>query len=98
MATILFDHPLFIQRNKHVEEIAGLEDALELLESWPSDQRGLAYETLLSACRRAASGSFPAEAIRNNLERFLRKARKLVEVDEVRRFGLIGKERRIGSQ
>ena len=97
MAITLFDHPLFVQRKHYVEEIAGLEDAFDLLETWPEDQRGLSHETLIKACQQAIEGRFPLAALRSNLERFLRKAAVLVEIEDVPNFGRLGSGRSLGS-
>lgn len=79
MALALFDRPLFVQHKHHVEEIATLEDAFDLLEAWPTEQRGLSHEVLMKACRQAYRGIFPLSALRLNLERFLRKAEACVD-------------------
>jgi hypothetical protein len=97
MAINLFDRPLFIQRKHYMEEIASLDDAFDLLESWPLDQRGLAHETLLRACREAASGRFPLPALRSNLERFLRKARVLAAIEDVPNFANIAPDRNVSG-
>ncbi|RYE51280.1 MAG: DUF982 domain-containing protein [Hyphomicrobiales bacterium] len=86
MATTLFDRPLFVQRKHYVEEIASLEDAVDLLETWPADQRGVPHEILMKACQRAANGQFPVAAVRLNLERFLRKAGALADIRDVPNF------------
>lgn len=97
MANALFDRPLFVQRKHFVEEIVGLEDAIELLEGWPAEHRGLAHETLMNACHEACNGRFPLDAIRSNLARFLRKADVLVAIEDVPNFGYISASRNIGS-
>jgi hypothetical protein len=98
MANLLFDRPLFVQREHFVEEVVSLEDAIDLLESWPAAQRGLAHETLMNACREACNGRFPLEAIRSNLTRFLRKAGILLQIEDVPNFGQISTSRTIGSR
>lgn len=96
MALTLFDRPLFVQRKHFVDEIASLEDAHDLLEAWPADQRGLAHETLMRACEDAANGRFPMAAIRDNLERFLKKAGVLAEIEDVPNFAGLTPDRNIG--
>jgi len=86
MATTLFDRPLFVQRKHYVEEIASLEEAFDLLEDWPADRRGVPHDILMEACQAAADGQFPIAAIRLNLERFLRKAGVLAEIEKVPNF------------
>lgn len=97
MAITLFDRPLFVQRKHFIDEIASLEDAFDLLEAWPSDQRGLPHETLIKACHEAANGRFPVAAIRYNLERFLKKAGLLAEIEDVPNFMGLTPDRNIGS-
>lgn len=93
-----FDHPLFVQRKHCIEEIASLDDAFDLLESWPLDQRGLPHETLLRACRETANGRFPLPALRSNLERFLRKAGVLATIEDMPNFANIASDSAIGSR
>lgn len=97
MATTLFDRPLFVQRKHYVEEIASLEKAFDLLEAWPADRRGLAHETLMKACQKAANGQFPLAAVRDNLERFLKKAGMLAAIEDVPNFGAMRSDRNLGS-
>lgn len=97
MASILFDHPIFVQRKRFIDEIASLDDTFDLLEEWPDDQRGLAYDTLLRACREAAAGRFPANAVAENLSRFLKKAGVLAEVEDVPNFARVTSNRSIGG-
>lgn len=97
MTVNLFEHPLFVQRKHYIEEIASLDDAFDLLESWPHDQRGLPHETLLRACREAASGRFPLAAARSNLERFLKKAGILAAIEDVPNFANVASDRNISG-
>ena len=97
MATTYFDRPLFVQRTHFVDEIASLEDAFDLLEVWPADQRGLAYEVLMKACEDAANGRFPIPAVRENLQRFLKKAGVLADIEDVPNFAGLAPDRNIGS-
>ena len=92
-----FDRPLFVQRKHYVDEIASLEDAFDLLETWPADQRGLAHETLMRACQEAANGRFPLAAVRKSLERFLRKAGVLAAIEDVSNFAALTPDWNIGS-
>lgn len=97
MAITLFDRPLFVQRKQYVEEVASLEDAFDLLERWPVDQRGLPHEVLMNACQEAATGRFPVAAVRQNLERFLKKAGFLAEIEDVPNFGQLSHNSNLGS-
>nr|WP_082728438.1 DUF982 domain-containing protein [Rhizobium altiplani] len=58
MALDLFDSPLFAQRKYFMQEITGLDDAFDLLDEWPTEQRDLSYETVLRVCRDAAAGTY----------------------------------------
>lgn len=83
MAPTLFDRPLFVQRKRYIEEIATLEDAFDLLEAWPAEDRGLAHEVVMDACQQAHAGKFPLGAFRTNLERFLKRENLLADVQEM---------------
>ena len=84
MGATLFDHPLFVQRKRYIEEIVSLQDAFDLLAAWPGDQRGLPHEVLVDACHAAAAGAVPLSALRANLERFLRRSGRLAKVNPLR--------------
>lgn len=72
----VFDTPVFVQSgNSLMEEIAGIEDALEFLYSWPKDRRGMIYETALRACQRAFDNGYPLSAAREAFCGFARWAR-----------------------
>ncbi len=73
MAEFSFNPPIYVRRPYCVEEIGSLDDALDFLEGWPSDGRGLIYEMVLRACREAYTEQFPLEAARENFRRFARK-------------------------
>ncbi|ANK85670.1 MULTISPECIES: DUF982 domain-containing protein [Rhizobium] len=64
--------PVFLHRQHFVAEITCLDEIFELLDEWPQDKRGLAYDTLLKACRDTAKGAFPLSAARENFRRFLK--------------------------
>lgn len=79
MSKLLFQEPVFMRKTDLIEEISGLDDALELLKSWPHDGRDLAYETMHGACVRAKHGHFPLTAVRENFRKFLKRVEMLVE-------------------
>ncbi|WP_156390349.1 DUF982 domain-containing protein, partial [Rhizobium sp. Root1203] len=83
MAPSFFDRAAYVRGRNFVEEIACLEDVFDFLDEWPEERRDLAYHTLFGACRKAANGSFPLEAVRENFERFTKKAGLLVEIEKV---------------
>lgn len=83
MALDLFDSPLFAQRKYFVQEITGLDDAFDLLDEWPTEQRDLSYETAVRVCRDAAAGKRSLPAAREDSRRFLKPKGKLVDVGEV---------------
>ena len=51
----------------------------------------------MNACQEATNGRFPLDALRANLERFLRKANVLAEIEDVPNFGRLTSNRNIGS-
>ncbi|RUM25310.1 DUF982 domain-containing protein [Rhizobium vallis] len=71
MSEARFD-PVFLDRKHFVDQVTCLDEIFDVLEEWPQDKRGLAYDTLLKACRDAASGRFPLSAARENFRRFLK--------------------------
>lgn len=97
MANTLFDAPLFLKKRHYIQELASLEDALDVLEEWPEDDRDTAFEVLEKACRMAAQGIFPLPAIRENLRRFLIKRHKLANIEEVPFLAKHSTDRNIGS-
>jgi hypothetical protein len=55
----MFDSPVFVQSgNTLIKEIAGLEDALEFLYSWPKRQTRGDLRTSLRACLRAFDSGY----------------------------------------
>lgn len=97
MATTLFDKPLFVKRDRYIQELGSLEDAFDFLDEWPVDKRGDSYEVLMKACRFAAQGVFPLSAIRENIRRFLIKERVLANVEEVPLFARSSSGQNLGS-
>jgi circadian clock protein KaiC len=97
MAGTLFDRPLFVRRNGYFQELASLEDVFDLLDDWPEEERGDAYEVLLKACRFAAQGIFPLSAVRENIRRFLIKHRALANIEEVPLILKQTHDRNVGS-
>ncbi len=47
MALGSFNSPLFVQRKHFIQEIAGLDDAFDLLDEWPEDQRNMAFDAVV---------------------------------------------------
>ena len=97
MAQTWFNQPIFVKRKHYFEEVAALEDAFDVLENWPNDERGIAYETVLNACHRAASGLFPIRAAEENFRRFIQKAGMLADIEEVPNFGTTQRPRNLGG-
>ncbi len=72
----MFDSPVFVQNGSGLlQEIAGIDDALEFLYEWPKDRRGVIYDTALRACRRAFDGGYPLSAARQAFCGFAKSAR-----------------------
>jgi hypothetical protein len=83
VANTLFDKPLFVKKARYIQELASLEDVFDLLDEWPVEKQGDTYQLLLKACRLAAQGVFPVEAIRENIRRFLMKEGILANFEKV---------------
>ncbi len=97
MANTLFDAPLFLKKRYYIQELASLEDALDVLEEWPEDDRDTTFEVLEKACRMAAQGIFPLPAVRENLRRFLIKRHMLANIEELPIVAKRNSDRNIGS-
>lgn len=55
----MFESPVFVKDgNNHIQEIAGLEDAVEFLYEWPRNRRGPIYDTALRACQKAFDSDY----------------------------------------
>lgn len=83
MALETFDHPIYAQHRHFIQEITGLDDVFDFLEEWPQDSRDIVYEVIVDACRKAASGQLPVQAVAENFRRFLKKHNMLADVKEV---------------
>jgi hypothetical protein len=83
MAFEMFEQPIYVQRTHYIEEITGLDDVLDFLDELPQDRRGLVYEVMVDACRKAASGQLPAQAVADDFRRFLKRHGKLADVKDV---------------
>ncbi|HET7413068.1 MAG TPA: DUF982 domain-containing protein [Pararhizobium sp.] len=80
----LFDAPVFVKSEKDsIKEIAGIADAIDLLDEWPLDRRDLVHETVLRACHSALDGQKPLETAQRALVGFARKAGILEDVTVV---------------
>nr|WP_313903139.1 DUF982 domain-containing protein [Rhizobium leguminosarum] len=55
---------------------------LDLLDEWPQNNRDIVYEVMLDACRKAASGQLPAQAVADNFRRFLKKRGILADIKD----------------
>lgn len=74
MSYRLFETPVFIKGGEHlIQEITGLEDAIDVLKEWPEERRDIIYETVLRACRGALDGQRPVEVARNAFVGFARR-------------------------
>ena len=83
MAFETFDSPIYAQQKHFIQEIARLDDVFDFLDEWPQDSRDIVYEVIVDACRKAASGQLPAQAVAENFRRFLKKHRMLADVKDV---------------
>src|SRR4051812_20788740 len=77
----LFDSPIYVKDgNRVVQQINGVIDALEFLEEWPSNQRGMTFEITQGALYGAYDSRLPAEAARNAFATWSRSAGILEDV------------------
>jgi len=83
MAFETFDRPIYAQRKHFIQEIAGLDDVFDFLDEWPQNSRDIVYEVIVEACRKAASGQLPVQAVAENFRRFLKKHNMLADAKEV---------------
>jgi hypothetical protein len=83
MAFETFAQPIYVQRMHYIEEITGLDDVFDFLDEWPQDRRDLVYEVMVDACRKAARGQLPVQAVADNFRRFLKRHGKLADVKDV---------------
>ena len=96
MSSARFD-PVLLHRKHFIDEITCLDEILDFLDEWPEDKRGLAYDTLLKACRDTASGRFPLSATRENFRRFLKMSGVLANVEAAPKFERLMNERTLGN-
>ncbi|MGM5054990.1 DUF982 domain-containing protein [Rhizobium sp. 814_E9_N1_1] len=80
MSSTRFD-PILLHRQHFIDEVTCLDEIFDVLDGWPEDKRGLAYDTLLKACRDTANGRFPLSAARENFRRFLKMSGVLAKVE-----------------
>ncbi|MBX4924942.1 DUF982 domain-containing protein [Rhizobium binae] len=89
--------PVFLRRQHFVAQITTLDEIIDFLDEWPQDKRGLAYDTLLRACRDTASGRFPLNAARENFRRFLKMSGVLAKAEGVPNFEHLMNDQTIGN-
>jgi hypothetical protein len=80
MSSTRFD-PILLHRQHFIDEVTCLDEIFDVLDGWPEDKRGLAYDTLLKASRDTANGRFPLSAARENFRRFLKMSGVLAMVE-----------------
>ena len=78
-----FAKPLYLRNGSYIQEIIGLDDALDFLEEWPEDRRTLPFELATEACLDAYVGKIPVGSALDNLERFAKGAKVLACVEEL---------------
>lgn len=82
MSDRLFDNPVFIKSGSHlIQEIAGIEDAIDFLYEWPEHDRDVIYEMTWKACCDAQNGLKPLNVARDAVAGFARK-RNILEKPE----------------
>lgn len=83
MSDRFFDSPIFVRDGKNlVQEIAGLQDAIDFLREWPDGERDVIYEIAWKTCCDAHNGFKPIFIARNAIEGFAKK-RNILEKPEV---------------
>ncbi len=83
MSDRLFDSPIFVRDGNYlVQEIAGVEDAIDFLHDWPDDDRDVIYEMTWKTCCDAQNGFKPISVARNAIEGFAKK-RNILEKPDV---------------
>ena len=66
MSDKLFDSPLYVKNGSFVvQQIQTIADALDFLDEWPADQRGMMFEATEEALHSAHDGRLPMSAARN---------------------------------
>lgn len=81
MSVKTFENPVFVRAvDGLIEEISGLEDALEFLYQWPKHRRGVIYATALRACQRAFDSDYPLAAARHAFAGFAKSVKILEEL------------------
>ena len=62
----LFDSPVYVKDgNLVVRQIQSIEDAVDFLEQWPQDKRGMVFEMTQQALYSACGSRLPLAAARN---------------------------------
>ncbi|MGX5843535.1 DUF982 domain-containing protein [Mesorhizobium sp. ArgA1] len=94
----LFDSPVLVRSESGlVQEIVGIEDALEFLYEWPKNRRGVIYDTALRACQRAFDSGYPLPAARQAFCGFARSARIYDDVTSALPWAATGAQSRDGG-
>ena len=95
MVAFLFDRSIYINREHYIQEVAGLDDAFDLLDEWPQAQRNMVYEVVSKACRDALIGTLPMGVAQETFRRFAKKAGTLIEAEDMPSFGRSGASRNL---
>ena len=66
MSDTYFDSPVYVKDGgRLVRQIQSVADALDFLDEWPVDRRGMMFEVAEEALHSAHDGRFPITAARN---------------------------------
>jgi len=80
----LFDKPVYVRNGSYlVQEIAGVEDAIDFLERWPKRKRDTIHERALATCYAALDGRRPSIAAYISFTGFAKRADILEDFDAV---------------
>ncbi|MGX8009013.1 DUF982 domain-containing protein [Mesorhizobium sp. ORM8.1] len=80
METDAFKQPVFVGENGYIQKIDCVMDAIEFLEEWPVEKRGLLHAAACEACYSAYDGRKPVEAAH---KAFTTWARKIGVIEDV---------------
>ena len=76
-----FENPVYVKHGSFVvQEIQCVMDALDFLDGWPDDRRGMMFQITQTALYRAHDGMMPIVAARNAFTQWARSVGILEDV------------------
>ncbi|SFP05173.1 Protein of unknown function [Mesorhizobium sp. NFR06] len=73
MESDAFKRPVFVGEDGYIQKIDCVMDAIEFLEEWPVERRGLLHAAACEACYSAYDGRKPVEAAHKAFTAWARK-------------------------